>query len=68
MTLEEAKQLKPGDVIRGPWQETDRTIVRCYLREVTLFWDQPNNNTGHSWPINELSIVKPVVINTYPIY
>jgi len=74
MTLEEAKQLKPGDIITGSFSG-NRKIIKCCITKDHLHWSETNrdleNEYPHSWIITNITLVKasePVINNTYPIY
>ena len=75
MTLEEAKQLKPGDVITGGWNRNgghERTIASCHMTdESQLTWKEPGSDTNHYYEIRTIVLVKaaaPAIINDYSIY
>lgn len=74
MTLEEAQQLKPGDIISGA-SRSIRLLTRVEINDKYLLWDEDRGdgiiNTGHRYEYANMHLVKkaiPQVINNYPIY
>ncbi len=70
MTLEEAQQLKPGDIISGSWGKNDnRTINKCKVIGNSLHWSQGNRgDMSHSWNIAGIELVKKGSQQLFKIY
>lgn len=76
MTLEEAKQLGPGDVIQAGTSsnEPHRIIIGCEIHDSSLWWSEDvryPTDYKHSWDIRKITLVKKVYnqeINNYEIY
>ena len=70
MTKEEALELKPGDVITGPWTgANERTITSCEVRVETLYWKEKNSGLTHSWNISDIHLKKKASLDmNYEIY
>jgi len=71
MTLEEAQQLNPGDIISGA-HSSRRVLTKVWIENHELCWNQEGNgDTKHSYEYKHMTLVeraKPVVNNSYPIY
>ena len=66
MTLEEAENLKPGDIIFGDYSTEkdrhskygERTLVKSEVRGNDLYWKDIATGAGNSWDYKNLVIVK----------
>ena len=71
MTLEEAKQLKPGDVIGGAYNN-NRVLTKVWIEGQELCWyQQEKNEVKHSYPYLSMTLEKaapPAIINTYELF
>lgn len=71
MTLEEAKQLAPGDVISGGG-DSRRVITKVWIEGDSLCWNQhERGDLKHTWDISKMILVQKApttIVNTYPIF